>query len=133
MGRNRMPPAAKGLTGAKKGDTEEGFQEDRRTEPLIPPKELEGTQKWVWDNVIQPAWWLQPRDVIEAFAYTCLTARLIDEDFDATATRIEAWRKLAAVLCLTTQEQQRAGIVGKTGPDEPSAEGGKIDFFGSRG
>ena len=127
MGIQHTPPATKGLRGAKKGDKIEGFQEDRRTEPLIPPRELNNTQQWVWDNVIEPAWWLQQRDAVDAFAYTCITARLIDENFDVAATKFEAWRRLAAVLHLTTQAQQRAGIIGETGPERQ--EGSGKDFF----
>lgn len=128
-GKHPTPPATKGLKGAGKGDKEEGFQEDARTEPLMPPPvKMSDLQKWVWETQIQTAWWLQQRDVLQAWAYVCLSADLIEKEFQCPAPKIEAWRKLAAVLTLTTAEQQRAGIIGKTAEDVGAGDE-PTDFF----
>lgn len=125
MARQFTPPVSKGLKGAKKGDKVEGFLEAPRTDPLEPPPtKMSDMQRWVWDTVIQPAYWLQQRDVLPAWAYVCLSADLIEKDFQCPAPKIESWRKLAAVLCLTTSEQQRAGLIGQEAPTES-----KDDFF----
>ncbi len=123
-GQKPMPPALRGIKGGKKSDqTENPAQAERRTEPLIPPRELNDTQQKAWDEHVHPAWWLQQNDVPLAFQWACMYARFIDEPGAMNASELSEMRKAYHQLCLSSSEQVRAGV-----HESPEGEG-KGRFF----
>lgn len=113
-GQKPTPPALRGIRGGKKSDqTENPASAERRTGPLTPPKELNNTQQRVWDEHIEPAWWLQQCDVPLAFQWVCMYGRLVDEPGSMNASELSETRKCYHQLCLSSTEKARYGINGQ--------------------
>lgn len=132
QGRKPIPPGIRGMrSGAQSDNTE--VPASRRANPLVPPRELTVDEQKIWEAIIEPAFWLEQRDILEVYAYVCLSARLVKAKFDVPTALVTVWRQIAANLVLTTAEQVRAGILkGHTHDVNDKFERNenvKIDFF----
>lgn len=123
------PPGLRGIQGGKKSDsTENPAAPERRTTPLVPPKKLSKRQQQVWDEHVEPAWWLNQNDVPLAFQWTCMYAYYIDNVNSVIASELAEMRKAYHQLALSSAEQVRMGI------EQSSGESGRRFFDrGKRG
>ena len=97
-----------------------------RTEPLEPPKKLTAAQRKVWDRYIEPCKWLSDSDALLAYAFVCISAKLLKDADDVTAAELSQMRLMAGDLGLRPAERQRLSKPKEKA--DPSAE-----FFGKRG
>lgn len=112
-GRKPTPPALRGIKGGKATDDTETQSppENRRSEPLIPPKKLNQTQQHIWDTQIEPAWWIEQQDAMLAFMYVALAAEFVRSPTKMNTGRVTEMRRQMGELRLTSAEQARAGLI----------------------
>ncbi|MEJ2240281.1 MAG: hypothetical protein P8X82_18480, partial [Gemmatimonadales bacterium] len=68
---------------------------------LKPPKRLNKVQQKLWDDYIEPAWWLQqPGDAVLGFIFVVLMAEFINDPSAMVTSRIGELRKTMAELKL---------------------------------
>ena len=89
-----------------------------RKEEIVPPKKLNITQQRIWDQYIEPAWWLQQGDALLCYIFVQLMSEYLRSPKNMIASRIGELRKSMAELHLTSSEQARLGI--KQGDADPA-------------
>jgi hypothetical protein len=99
---------------------------EERSVALEPPKRLNAAQRKVWDKHIEPCKWLQDSDVLLAYAFVCLSAKLLKDSDDVTAAELSQMRLMAGDLGLRPAERQRL-TKGKPKANQTD------EFFGKRG
>ena len=82
----------------------------RREGKIEPPKKLPITQQRIWDDYIEPAWWLQQGDALLCYIFVNLMSEYIQSPKDMISTRIAELRRSMGELHLTSSERARLGI-----------------------
>ena len=82
----------------------------RRQGKIVPPKKLTVAQQKIWDQYVEPSWWLQQCDALLAYMFVNLMAEFIRSPKNMVSTRIAELRKTMAELHISSSEQARLGI-----------------------
>jgi hypothetical protein len=109
-GHKANPANLRGIKGGKKGDDTELPDIKRRTEPLPPPADLTESQKVIWKQYIDPAWWLTRWDVPIAYQFVCLFDQFIESPQKMITSKMTEMRRCQCELHLTSSEQARIGV-----------------------
>ena len=104
----------------KQSDPAPGAHTPNPNRKIIPPDPLAHTQQKIWDEYINPAWWLQQNDALLAYIFVNLMAEFMDSPERMVAARIGELRKSMAELHLSSSEQARLGM--NTGKHDPAEE-----------
>jgi len=109
-GRPRKPTALTIVGAGKKGDKEAPPEIQKRESKLMSPKKLTVVQQRLWDDCIEPAWWLQQSDANLAYIYVTLMSEYLKRPQAMPSTRIGEIRKTGSELHLSSSEQARLGV-----------------------
>jgi hypothetical protein len=88
-----------------------GVVRSKRDEPLKTLRKLTKIQREIWDEMIEPAWWLTPWDRPKAHMWVELMYEQLTKGKAMPTPRYRELRMLSTELGLDTAEQARQGIV----------------------